>query len=317
MKPTLVVLAAGMGSRYGSLKQMDGVGPSKEAIIDYSIYDAIRAGFGKVVFVIRHLFEKEFREIFSAERFGGRIEVEFVFQELDYLPKGYTIPEGREKPWGTNHAVIMAAPVVDVPFAVINSDDFYGREGYQVLGDYLRSVEGKKGHYSMVGYNLRNTLSEFGSVSRGECTVDTDGNLVNIVERLGIERQAAECTCACGKTLPKGTVTYKEADGLHPIDENTPVSMNLFGFTPDYFAESERLFIDFLNDPANMANPKSEYFIPKAVNSLITEGKAHMKVLNSDAKWFGVTYKEDRPDVVAKIQKLVDEGVYPSNLWAK
>lgn len=303
MKPTLVVLAAGMGSRYGSLKQMDGVGPSKEAIIDYSIYDAIRAGFGKVVFVIRHLFEKEFRQIFSAERFGGRIEVEFVFQELDYLPKGYSVPEGREKPWGTNHAVMMAAPVVHEPFAVINSDDFYGREGYQVLADYLRSVDGKKGHYSMVGYNLKNTLSEFGSVSRGECTVDASGNLVNIVERLGIQRQA------------DGTVAYKDGDSLHPIDENTPVSMNLFGFTPDYFEESERLFKDFLNDPANMANPKAEYFIPKAVNSLITEGKAHMRVLSSDAKWFGVTYKEDRPDVVAKIRALVDAGVYPENLW--
>lgn len=315
MKPTLVVLAAGMGSRYGSLKQMDGVGPSKEAIIDYSIYDAIRAGFGKVVFVIRHLFEKEFREVFNPERFRGRIEVEFVFQELDCLPEGFSVPVGREKPWGTNHAVMMAAPVVDTPFAVINSDDFYGREGYAVLGDYLRSVEGKVGHYSMVGYNLRNTLSDFGSVSRGECTVDEKGNLVNIVERLGIQRQGEEVTCACGKRLPSGTVTYKDAEGLHPIGEDTPVSMNLFGFTPDYFAESRRLFKSFLSDPLNMANPKSEFFIPLAVNTLITEGKAHMRVLNSDAKWFGVTYKEDRPDVVAKIRALVDAGVYPESLW--
>lgn len=315
MKPTLVVLAAGMGSRYGSLKQMDGVGPNKEAIIDYSIYDAIRAGFGKVVFVIRHLFEKEFREIFTKERFGGKIEVEFVFQELDYLPKGYSVPEGREKPWGTNHAVMMAAPVVNEPFAVINSDDFYGREGYEVLCNYLKKVEGKKGYYSMVGYNLRNTLSDFGTVSRGECSVDEKGNLVTIVERLGIQRSPEDFTCACGKKHPKGTISYKDEKGLHPIDENAPVSMNLFGFTPDYFEESERLFKDFLDNPENIANLKAEYFIPLAVNTLINEGKAHMKVLNSDAKWFGVTYKEDRPDVVANIRALINAGVYPEKLW--
>jgi len=315
MKPTLIVLAAGMGSRYGSLKQMDGLGPSGEAIIDYSIYDAIRAGFGKVVFVIRHAFEKEFREIFSAERFSGRVEVEFVFQELEYLPEGYSVPEGRVKPWGTNHAVMMAAPVVHEPFAVINSDDFYGREGYEVLADYLRSVEGKTGCYSMVGYNLKNTLSEFGSVSRGECSVNAEGNLVSIVERTAIERLKEDAQCACGKTLPAGSVAYKDAEGLHPIDENTPVSMNLFGFTPDFFEESERLFKKFLSDPATQTNPKAEFFIPLCVNELINTGKAALKVLNSDAKWFGVTYKEDRPDTVAKIQALVDAGVYPSNLW--
>jgi len=315
MKPTLVVLAAGMGSRYGSLKQMDGLGPSGEAIIDYSIYDAIRAGFGKVVFVIRHTFEKEFREVFSAERFSGKVEVEFVFQELDYLPEGFSVPEGREKPWGTNHAVMMAASVVNEPFAVINSDDFYGRDGYMVMADYLRSVEGKVGHYSMVGYSLKNTLSEFGSVSRGECGVNSEGNLVSIVERLSVERLREDAVCACGKTLKAGTVAYKDADGLHPIDENTPVSMNLFGFTPDFFAESERLFKKFLSDPATQANPKAEFFIPLCVNELINTGKVSLKVLNSDAKWFGVTYKEDRPDTVARIQALVDAGVYPSNLW--
>ncbi len=303
MKPTLVVLAAGMGSRYGSLKQMDGVGPNNEAIIDYSIYDAIRAGFGKVVFVIRHLFEKEFREIFSSERFHGLIDVEFVFQELEYLPQGFSVPEGRVKPWGTNHALMMAAPVVDTPFAVINSDDFYGREGYQVLGDYLRSVEEKDGHYSMVGYNLKNTLSEFGTVSRGECSVDNKGNLVSIVERTAIER------------LADGRVVYKDDSGSHPIDENTPVSMNLFGFTPDFFDKSEKLFIKFLKNRDNISNPKAEFFIPLAVNDLIRSGEAHLKVLSSDARWFGVTYKEDRPDVVAKIQKLVDEGIYPAKLW--
>ena len=188
MKPTLVVLAAGMGSRYGSLKQMDGVGPNGEAIIDYSIYDAVRAGFGKVVFIIRHSFEKAFREIFTPEHFGGKVEIDFVFQELEYLPEGFSVPEGREKPWGTCHAVMMAAPVVSTPFAVINSDDFYGREGYTVLADYLRSVDGQTGKYSMVGYNLHNTLSDYGTVSRGECSVDADGNLVSIVERTAIQR---------------------------------------------------------------------------------------------------------------------------------
>ena len=178
MKPTLLVLAAGMGSRYGSLKQMDGIGPGGEAIIDYSIYDAIRAGFGKVVFVIRHAFEKDFREVFTPERFGGKIEVDFVFQELDKLPEGYTVPEGREKPWGTNHAVLMAKDTINTPFAVINADDFYGKDSYQQLGDYLRSLEGKSGSYCMVGFQIQNTLSENGSVSRGECGVDAEGNLV-------------------------------------------------------------------------------------------------------------------------------------------
>ncbi len=303
MKPALVVLAAGMGSRYGSLKQMDGVGPNSEAIIDYSIYDAVRAGFGKVVFVIRHAFEKEFREVFSKEHFAGKIDVEYVFQELDYLPEGFSVPEGRVKPWGTGHAVLMAAKVVDTPFAVINADDFYGKEGYQVLADYLRSVEGHKGAYSMVGYNLKNTLSDYGTVSRGECSVDAEGNLVSIVERTAIERQA------------DGTVAYKEGEQMHEIDEDTVVSMNLFGFTPDFFTESDRLFREFLSNPANMANPKAEFFIPLAVNTLINSGDAKLKVLSSDAKWFGVTYKEDKPMVMDAIRKLIDTGVYPEKLW--
>lgn len=303
MKPTLVVLAAGMGSRYGSLKQMDGVGPHNEAIIDYSIYDAVRSGFGKVVFVIRHQFEKEFREIFSAEHFGGKIEVEFVFQELDLLPEGFSVPEGRVKPWGTGHAVMMAAKAVETPFAVINSDDFYGREGYEVLAGYLRSAEGKKGTHCMVGYNLSNTLSDFGTVSRGECSVDADHNLVSIVERTSIGRER------------DGRVLYKDETGEHEIDENTTVSMNLFGFTPDFFSESERLFKEFLSDRKNMENPKSEFYIPLCVNTLIKEKRASMRVLTSDAKWFGVTYKEDKPEVVRRISKLIEEGIYPSKLW--
>lgn len=303
MKPTLVVLAAGMGSRYGSLKQMDGVGPNNEAIIDYSIYDAVQAGFGKVVFVIRHSFEQEFREVFSKEHFGGKIDVDFVFQELDYLPKGFTVPEGRIKPWGTCHAVMMAAPVVDGPFAVINADDFYGREAYITLAEYLRQVEGTQGNYSMVGYNLRNTLSDYGTVSRGECSVDENDNLVSIVERTAIERGT------------DGIVRYKDENGEHPIDENTTVSMNLFGFTPDFFSKTEELFKEFLSNPANMSNLKSEFFIPLCVNTLINQKRVSLKVLTSEAKWFGVTYKEDKPEVVSKISKLVADGIYPSKLW--
>lgn len=303
MKPTLVVLAAGMGSRYGSLKQMDGVGPNNEAIIDYSIYDAVQAGFGKVVFVIRHSFEQEFREVFSKEHFGGKIDVEFVFQELDYLPEGFTVPEGRIKPWGTCHAVMMVAPVVDGPFAVINADDFYGREAYITLAEYLRQVEGTQGNYSMVGYNLRNTLSDYGTVSRGECSVDENDNLVSIVERTAIERGT------------DGIVRYKDENGEHPIDENTTVSMNLFGFTPDFFSKTEELFKEFLANPANMSNLKSEFFIPLCVNTLINQKRVSLKVLTSEAKWFGVTYKEDKPEVVSKISKLIADGIYPSKLW--
>ncbi|MCC8020128.1 MAG: nucleotidyltransferase [Rikenellaceae bacterium] len=299
-KPTLLVLAAGMGSRYGSLKQMDGVGPCGEAIIDYSVYDAIRAGFGKVVFVIRHSFEKDFREVFSPGRFGGRIEVDFVFQELDYLPEGYAVPEGRVKPWGTNHAVMMGEPAIDGPFAVINADDFYGRSSYQAVGDYLRGVEGRRNEYCMVGFKLKNTLSENGFVSRGVCEVDAEGNLVSMVERTSIERK-------------DGTVCYKDGDREVAISEDTPVSMNIFGFTPDYFAYSREYFKTFLDE--NSANLKSEFFIPTMVNKLINDGTAKMRVLPTDSQWFGVTYKEDRPDVVARIRKLIADGEYPENLW--
>ncbi len=302
-KPTLLVLAAGMASRYGSLKQMDGVGPNGEAIIDYSIYDAIRAGFGKVVFVIRHLFEEQFKAAFPPERFGGKIDVEFVFQELDYLPEGYTVPEDRVKPWGTNHAVMMGAEVINEPFAVINSDDFYGKDAFQTVGDYLRSVEGTQGKYAVVGYCLKNTLSEFGTVSRGVCSVSDEGYLVTINERTAIKREE------------DGLVYYEDEQGKHEIDENSPVSMNMFGFTPDYFDYSAELFKHFLDENKINKNPKAEYFIPYAVEKLMEQGKADMKVLTSDARWFGVTYKEDRPDVVAKIRALVDAGEYPENLW--
>ena len=300
VKPTLLVLAAGMGSRYGSLKQMDGVGPNGEAIIDYSVYDAIRAGFGKVVFVIRHSFAQDFCEVFNAERFGHKIEVEYVFQELDKLPEGFTLPEGREKPWGTNHAVMMAAEAINTPFAVINADDFYGRDAYAVIGSYLSELASSEGKYCMVGYEVSKTLSENGTVSRGVCTVDDEGNLRGMVERTKIERV-------------NGTIVFHDLGTDEPLAENTPVSMNLFGFTPDYFRHSEAYFKEFLKD--NIENLRSEFFIPLMVNKVISEGTATMRVLSTSAKWFGVTYKEDKPQLMQKIEELIAEGVYPRNLW--
>lgn len=311
-KPTLLVLAAGMGSRYGSLKQMDGVGPGGEAIIDYSIYDAVRAGFGKVVFVIRHLFEKDFREVFSASRFNGLIEVDFVFQELDKLPAGFIVPLDRVKPWGTNHAVMMGAEVIKTePFAVINADDFYGRDAFRKIGAYLTGLpEGSRDNYCMVGYEIKNTLSEYGTVSRGVCGVDAHGNLESMVERTAIERV-------------DGTVIYRDEDGTviyrdeygtaHPLAENTPVSMNLFGFTPDYFKHSEDYFAAYLKE--NISHPRSEFYIPTMVNKLVEDKTAVMKVLHTSSKWFGVTYREDRPEVVGRIADLVKSGEYPEKLW--
>lgn len=302
MKPTLLVLAAGMGSRYGSLKQMDGLGPCGEAIIDYSIYDAIQAGFGKVVFVIRHSFADAFKKIYSKERFGGRIDVEFVYQELEYLPEGFTVPEGREKPWGTNHAVMMAKDAIKEPFAVINSDDFYGREAFVAIADFLRKVEGQTGRYALVGYYLKNTLSEFGSVSRGVCEADGGGFLSTVTERTAIERKGS-------------TVCFSEDGKDVPLDENCVVSMNFWGFTPDYFDHSDEIFKTFLSSPAAKTNLKAEFFIPYVADVLIKGGKASFKVLNCDAKWFGVTYKEDRPFVVDKINSLIAQGLYPESLW--
>lgn len=300
MKPTLLVLAAGMGSRYGSLKQIDGVGPCGEPIIEYSVFDAIRGGFGKVVFVIRHSFAEQFKAALNEAKFGGKIKIEYVYQELDNLPKGYTLPEGREKPWGTNHAVMMGAGVINEPFAVINADDFYGQDAICKMGQYLTSVGGQKGAYAMVGYEIKKTLSENGTVSRGVCQVDKDGFLTGMVERTKIERQGDK-------------IVYIEEDGNHVLEENTPVSMNLFGFTPDYFAYSEEYFKNFLDK--NKENLKAEYYIPLMVNELIGNGSAKMKVLSTTSNWFGVTYKEDKPETVARIAKLVEEGVYPNPLF--
>ena len=295
MQPTLLVLAAGMGSRYGGLKQMDGVGPHGEAILDYSVMDALKAGFGKVVFVIRHSFADDFKKIFNEQHWNNRIKVEYVFQELDMLPAGFNVPDGREKPWGTNHAVLMAKEAIHEPFAIINADDFYGSDAFRVMADYLRTLEGKKGEYCMVGYRLENTLSENGSVSRGVCQVSDEGLLIGMTERTSIAR------------TPDG-IAYTDDEGSHPLPADATVSMNLFGFTPDYFVESEKLFVDFLKERGNEL--KSEYYIPLAVNTFIANGYATMRVLKTTAKWFGVTYKEDRPAVVARLKALHEAGEY-------
>lgn len=300
MKPTLYVLAAGMGSRYGSLKQIDGLGPNGETIMDYSIYDALRAGFGKIVFVIRKSFDQDFREKIIS-KYEKHIPVEVVYQELDNLPAGFELHPDRQKPWGTNHAVMMAKDVIKEPFAVINADDFYGRESYAILADQLKKMEGQENHYCMVGYRLSNTLSESGAVARGVCGTDDKGFLKSVVERTHIERKDSK-------------IQYKDAENYwFELPENTPVSMNMWGFTPDYFEYSEKYFIKFLEE--NAGNHKAEYFIPLMVDHLIVNKTADVKVLDTPSKWFGVTYAEDRQGVVDKLQQLVEKGDYPSPLW--
>ena len=296
MKPTLLVLAAGMGSRYGGLKQKDGVGPHGETILDYSVNDAIRAGFGKAVFVIRKSFADNFKQHVNAEHYGNKIAVEYVYQELDKLPAGFKVPEGREKPWGTNHAILMAKEVIHEPFAIINADDFYGRDAFEVMAKHLMTLDGTKGKYCMVGYRLENTLSENGTVSRGVCETSAEGLLIGMTERTSIGRTA-------------NGIEYKDTDGsMHPLAADATVSMNLFGFTPDYFEKSEELFVEFLKEHGQEL--KSEYYIPFAVNTFIHSGYATMTVLKTTAQWFGVTYKEDRPMVVARLAKLHEQGVY-------
>ncbi len=303
MKPTLLLLAAGMGSRYGGLKQLDGLGPNGETIMDYSIYDAIKAGFGKIVFVIRKDFEQDFRDKVLS-KYEGHVPAELCFQSLDALPEGFTCPEGRTKPWGTNHAVLMAKDVINEPFCVINCDDFYNRDAYMVMGKFLSELPaGSRGSYAMMGFRVGNTLSDNGSVARGICSTDAGGNLTTVVERTEIMRV-------------DGPICYKDDDGQWtPVEENTPVSMNMWGFTPDYFEHSEAYFKEFLALPSTQENPKAEFFIPLMVNKLICEKTATVRVLDTTSKWFGVTYAADRPSVVAKIQSLIDEGVYPAKLF--
>lgn len=298
MKPTLLVLAAGMGSRYGGLKQLDGVGPHGETIMDYSIYDAKRAGYGKVVFVIRKDFRQDFEEKILS-KYRGHIPVEVVFQSIDDLPEGFTVPEGRVKPWGTGHAILAARNVINEPFTVINADDFYGSDAFAVMGKHLSQPHE---NYSMVGFKVGNTMSENGSVSRGVCSVDERGNLTDIVERTAICYDADH------------QITYKDENGdTCTLSPNTPVSMNFWGLQPDYFKLAERQFADFLK--ARGTELKSEFYIPTTIDVMIKQGVKHAEVLGTDSQWFGVTYPEDRQGVVEKLASLHAAGEYPDKMF--
>ena len=291
-------MAAGMGSRYGSLKQIDPVGPSGEAIIDYSVYDAIRAGYGKVVFVIRKNIETDFRDTLL-KRFEKVVDVDYVFQELDMLPKPFTLPPHRLKPWGTAHAILVASEKINTPFAAINADDFYGFDAFQQMANYLFAGN-QSANYSMVGYLLKNTLSAYGSVSRGVCEIDDKNFLKEIHERTNIKKEGEE-------------VFFKTDGNSYRLNEDAIVSMNFWGFTPDIFEKIEAGFKAFLHD--NISDPKSEYYIPALVDELINSQKARVKVLTSNSSWFGVTYREDKEHVVKAVAKLVENGFYPGNLW--
>lgn len=299
MKPTLLILAAGMGSRFGGLKQVEPVGPNGETILEYSVFDAIRAGFGKVVFVIRESFAADFKARFEP-KLAGKIEIEYVFQETDKLPEGFTLPEGREKPWGTGHAVLMAKDVIKEPFAAINADDFYGAEAYQVIAEYLQKLTDPK-RYAMVGYQLNNTLSDFGSVSRGICVTDADLQLTKITEthKIRQEKDCILCKSETGETVE--------------LTGNEIVSMNFWGFHPMIFQNIENQFIEFLNHSIQL--PKSEFYIPFVVFEMILKGQASVDVLTANSPWFGVTYKEDKPFVIEQIQKLTNQEIYPQKLW--
>lgn len=299
MKPTLLVLAAGMGSRYGGLKQIDPIGPTNETIIDYSIHDAIEAGFGKIVFVIRESFEEEFKELFNA-KLAGKIEVDYVNQEIGKLPEGSVYNLEREKPWGTGHAILMAKDSIHEPFAVINADDYYGVEAFATIADYL-STSITDEENCMVGYRLGNTISENGSVSRGVCETNDNNHLTTVVERTHIEKL-------------KDGIAYKENDKWISLPAETTVSMNFWGFTPQVFNHLEAQFVSFLKAEGDQM--KSEFFIPSVVAKIIDEGKTKVKVLESDAQWFGVTYKEDKEKAIKAIGKLIEKGTYPSKLWA-
>ena len=310
MKPVLLVLAAGMGSRYGGLKQMDGLGPSGETIIDYSIYDAVQAGFGKVVYIVRDYFLEDMRTLVAKKyanvkcNDGSPLEFVFVTQELNKIPAGFTLNPERQKPWGTAHAVLMAKDVIKEPFAVINGDDYYGKESFKVLADWCRAHEHSTGQYCIVGFELDRTLSESGGVSRGICHYGSDRILTKIEEHLNIAKEAD------GKVYGDNSVN---GDTHITIDGKALCSMNMWGFTPDYFAKSEAIFNDFLK--TNINELKKEYYIPYAIDCMIKDGSATTEVLSTPSSWFGVTYKEDRPAVVAKFAELVSEGVYPSPLY--
>ena len=297
--PILVIMAAGMGSRYGGLKQIDPVDAEGHIIIDFSIFDAIRAGFKKVVFIIKHEIEKDFREVIDKHLEGKDIEVEYVFQELDKIPQEFSVPECRKKPWGTAHALLCCDGVVDAPFAVINADDYYGAHAFEKIYNFLMSEhESEKYHFAMVGYRIKNTVTEQGTVSRGVCRSDPEGMLTEIVERTKIGTR-------------DGRIYYTEGNGEFELDGDTLVSMNLWGFTPEYIAECKRRFPLFLEENLSKNPDKCEFFLPSVVSELISEGKADVKVIDNTDKWYGVTYKEDKGAVVEAFKRLKEQGVYP------
>lgn len=302
MKPTLLILAAGMGSRYGGLKQMDPIGPSGETIIDYSIYDAIRSGYGKVVFVIRQSFSDSFMRYFE-ERIGSRIRLEYVFQELDNVPEGVKISSERVKPWGTGHAVLVAANRIKEPFVVINADDFYGPKSYSALRNYLTLTweQGISDHHCMVGYRLKHTLSEHGHVSRGICQTDRKSFLKSVRERTHIAREDDQ-------------IYYIEGEEKRSLSGDAVVSMNIWGFQPAIFNQLDKYFTEFIKKDGD--NTKSEFFIPFVVNELIENDLAEFKVLKTTDRWFGVTYKEDREQAAKRIRELINRGIYPKRLWS-
>lgn len=300
MKPSLVVLAAGMGSRYGSLKQLEQIGPSGETILDYSVYDAIKAGFDKVVFIIRRSIEAEFKEVFG-NRFGDRIEVEFVHQEIDLVPNGFVPPADRVKPWGTGHAVLMAANKINSPFAVINADDFYGQESYKILFDYLDRIDPNKLNACLIGYRLDKTLSKHGTVSRGVCKTDKTGNLISITERTAI-------------SLDNNNIINFKLDGKNnPIDGSSMVSMNLLGFSAKFFKVLKEGFDNFLKTSEDPL--KGEYFLPTAIDTVVKRYGVNVPVIPTPETTMGVTYKEDKPVVQEYIQSQIDAGKYPKSLW--
>ncbi|MBE5934967.1 MAG: nucleotidyltransferase [Lachnospiraceae bacterium] len=301
---TLVILAAGMGSRFGGIKQLEALGPSGEIIIDYSIYDAIKAGFNKVVFIIRKDIEKDFKEVIG-DRISKYVDVEYVFQSLDDLPDGYKTPEDRVKPWGTGQALRACRGVVNEPFVVINADDYYGKEGFIKIHDYLENVQkdNKKYDYCMAGFLLGNTLSDHGTVTRGVCSANEEGNLVSVRETYDISRDG-----------DKAIGYSKDKDVTYTMDLNSPVSMNMWGFTPDLIQELDEKFPEFL-DTIKPGDIKAEYLLPEIVSGMLNSEKATVKVLDTSDKWFGVTYKEDKEVVQQFFKKLADDGVYPKQLW--
>ncbi|MDR2845132.1 MAG: nucleotidyltransferase [Puniceicoccales bacterium] len=300
-KPTLLVLAAGMGSRYGGLKQIDSMGPNGETLLDYSVFDALRAGFGKVVFIIREDFADEFKAK-VASKFAHKIAVDYAYQELAKLPAGYTLPAGREKPWGTTHAILCAKDVVKEPFAVINADDFYGRSTYQIIADYLHGIPVGSSDFAMVGFRLDKTLSDHGTVTRGVCQSDGTGHLTDIQEMTKIAR------------TPAGIFNREEGKPEVPLTGSEPASMNIWGFSPKLFDHLDRIFREFLD--ASGTALKSECYIPLTIGQLVKEKHITCKVLRTDSEWFGITYREDKPIVQASIARLIAAGQYPAHLWA-